>query len=99
VAFTVACAQFAPEKAEVKQNLDKIAEIVAQAATENVDLLVLPEASTTGYFLEGGVLESSLSDDELAQELASRIAGKLTRSIDVVLGFYERAEGTEAFTE
>ena len=94
MAFTVACAQFAPEKAEVKQNLDKIAEIVAQAATENVDLLVLPEASTTGYFLEGGVLESSLSDDELAQELASRIAGKLTRSIDVVLGFYERAEGT-----
>lgn len=88
----VACAQFAPLKAEVDANLDRIAEIVDQAVAENVDLIVFSEAATTGYFLEGGVLEASLTRDDLLSKLAKRI-GVRVRPIDVVVGFYERHEG------
>ena len=93
MAFTVACAQFAPEKAEVDRNLDTIAEIVVQAHAEGADLLVLPETATSGYFLEGGVLESSLTKAELVDALWNRLRGKLKRPIDVSLGFYLNDDG------
>ena len=93
MAFTVACAQFAPEKAEVDKNLDTIAEIVVQAHGEGAELLVLPEASTSGYFLEGGVLEASLTRVQLVDGLRNRLRGKLSRPVDVVLGFYLNDEG------
>ena len=88
MAFTVACAQFAPEKADVERNLDTIAEIVVQAHAESVELLVLPETSTSGYFLEGGVLEASLTQAALVEGIGSRLRGKLDRPVDLCLGFY-----------
>jgi N-carbamoylputrescine amidase len=91
--ITVACAQIAPLKAEVSMNLDKIGEVALQAASEGADMVLFPEASTTGYFLEGGVLESSLTAQEVAAALKSRIAEKLDRPLDIALGFYENAEG------
>lgn len=90
--FTVASAQFAPEKAEVGRNLDRIAAIALQASGEGVDLVVFPEAATTGYFLEGGVLEASLEAEELHREIARRL-GSLARPLDILVGFYERAAG------
>lgn len=93
MAFRVACAQFAPFKAMVDRNLDTIAEVFIQAHDEEVDLLVLPETCTSGYFLEGGVLESALSADELVGKLADRIRGKVNRPIDLVLGFYQKSKG------
>ncbi|AIE84032.1 nitrilase-related carbon-nitrogen hydrolase [Fimbriimonas ginsengisoli] len=94
MAFKVACVQFAPQKAEVDKNLDTIAEAILQAQDEGAELVLLPEACTSGYFLEGGVLESSLTSAQLQAALWKRVAGKITRPIDVVLGFYENAEGT-----
>lgn len=93
MAFKVACAQFAPRKAAISQNLDRIAEIALQAQEEEADLLVLPEASTSGYFLEGGVLDAALTTDKLLSELSQRLTGKIKRPIDVVLGFYQNADG------
>jgi predicted amidohydrolase len=94
MSFRVACAQFAPEKAEVQTNLDLIAEVVLESIEEEVDLLAFPETITTGYFLEGGVLESSLSSEQLRLELARRLEGRVQRPIDVVIGFYENENGT-----
>lgn len=91
--FQVACAQFAPKKAEVSANLDTISEIILQCQDENVDLVLFPETATSGYFLEGGVIEASLSAEALARGLRERLQGKLTRPIDVAMGFYEAAEG------
>ncbi|MCC7228917.1 MAG: hypothetical protein IT203_00880 [Fimbriimonadaceae bacterium] len=93
MAFKVACAQFAPRKAAVSFNLDRIAEIVLQAQEESADLVVLPETSTSGYFLEGGVLESALSSDQLMAELSRRLSGRIHRPIDLMVGFYQNAEG------
>ncbi len=94
MAFKVACAQFAPLKAEVEKNLDTIAEIIVQAHEESADLVLLPEASTSGYFLEGGVLESSLTSTQLLSALWKRLSNKLSATVDVVLGFYENNDGT-----
>jgi N-carbamoylputrescine amidase len=94
MAFKVACAQFAPLKAEVERNLDTIADVVAQAHDNGVDLALLPEASTSGYFLEGGVLESSLTSTQLMASLWKRVSKYIKNSIDIVLGFYENHDGT-----
>ena len=91
--FSLACAQIAPKKGDVAANLDTIAEVCVQAGSDGVDLLVFPEGSTTGYFLEGGVLEAALTEPELLEAVASRLMGKLTRPLDIVLGFYQKAGG------
>ncbi len=93
MSFLLACGQFAPVKADVDQNLDKIAEIVLQSLGEGAELLLLPETSTSGYFLEGGVLESSMTSDQLVERVWCRVKGQITRPIDVALGFYQNDEG------
>lgn len=93
MSFQIACAQIAPKKAEVAANLGRIGEIFLQAEAEHIDLLLLPEASTSGYFLEGGVLESSLTSGELQERIWSLVGGKLKKPIDVALGFYQNDEG------
>lgn len=89
--ITVACAQLAPHKAEVEINLKRIAETIDQARVEKVDLAVFSEAATTGYFLEGGVLECALTVEELASKLGSQL--KASGEIDVLVGFYEKHVG------
>jgi predicted amidohydrolase len=91
--ITVACAQIAPEKARVEVNLDKIAESTVQAADEGADLVVFPEAATTAYFLEGGVVESALSSEALVAGLIKRLQNKLSKPVDVVVGFYQSEGG------
>lgn len=93
MAFKVACAQFAPRKAAVAQNLDRIAEIVLQAQELEIDLLTFPETSTSGYFLEGGVLDAALSANQLLAEISRRLGGRIHRPIDITLGFYQNADG------
>lgn len=90
--FTVACAQFAPAKAEVPRNLDRIAEFARQASHEGADVVVFPETATSAYFLEGGVLESALPAAGLAEQLGGRLKD-LDRPLDVLVGFYENADG------
>ncbi|BBO23087.1 MAG: hypothetical protein AMXMBFR19_03240 [Chthonomonadaceae bacterium] len=94
MAFTVACAQFAPQKAKVPENLDRIADLLLQSSGEGADLVVFPETCTSGYFVEGGVAEVSLSAEKLEAELTRRLAGRLNRHVDCVVGFYEQSEGT-----
>jgi len=89
--FTVACAQIAPQKAKVSANLDKIAELIIQASGEGADLVVFPETSTTGYFLEGGVIEGALTSEQLLAEITRRV--KLTKPVDALIGFYQSESG------
>jgi predicted amidohydrolase len=89
--FQVACAQFAPEKANVQKNLDKVAEITRQATSEGVELIVFPETILSGYFLEGGVLECALTETNLLQAIHDRLSD-LSRPIDIALGYYEERE-------
>lgn len=89
--------QFKPRKGDVAANLAELEAIYAQLAAEDVpyDLIVAPEATLTGYFLEGAVYERAFEADELAALLAARWrrAGG-GRAVDLVLGFYENSGGT-----
>jgi NAD+ synthase (glutamine-hydrolysing) len=77
--------QFRPRKADPAGNLQAIRDMLSGAAGR-FDLLVFPEAALTGYFLEGGVLESALSLEQVASGLGTPSSG----APDVVVGFYER---------
>jgi N-carbamoylputrescine amidase len=93
VATTVAVVQFAPEKGKLQKNLDRIAELLVQVSEAGASFVTFPEAATTGYFLEGGVVELSLTGQDLANQLQSRLRGKLHRPLEVVIGFYEEKHG------
>jgi len=81
----VGLVQFKPRKADVGHNLGEIRDRWLQEAKET-ELLVFPEASLTGYFLEGGVAEVALPVDAVADGLGPGGAD----APDVVLGFYEK---------
>ena len=96
--LTVALPQFRPRKGDLSANLDRIAELVAQAAALRPapQLVVFAETVTSGYFVEGGVRELALSADALAAALDERLHALAPDlpALDVILGFYERDNGT-----
>jgi predicted amidohydrolase len=92
VTFTAAAVQIAPSKANYGHNLDRVAEAALKAQEAGADLVVFPEASTTGYFLEGGVGELAVPISQLADDLSSRLSG-LPGFLDVVVGFFESDDG------
>ncbi len=85
VPLRLGLAQFKPEKAAVSANLERIA-AHAERAHGEADLLVFPEAATSGYFLEGGVAEAALDGEALVSQLGEAADGHP----DLVLGFFER---------
>jgi N-carbamoylputrescine amidase len=98
MSFDVALVQFKPRKGDVAANLATLRGVFAQLLAGPAPLphlIVLPEASMTGYFLEGGVYELSYSADGFAAKLDAewRAAGG-TAAIDIVCGFYENRDGT-----
>jgi len=93
VAVSVGIVQFSPDKGKLESNLDRIAEHLVQCSEEGIQLAVFPETSTTGYFLEGGVVELAISAETLTQKLQDRVEGKLKNPIEFALGFYELLGG------
>jgi NAD+ synthetase len=81
----VALVQFTPRKADTGHNLERVAAIVAEESP-HADVVVFPETALSGYFLEGGVSEASLSLEQLTETLGSPPKA----AADVVIGFYER---------
>jgi predicted amidohydrolase len=93
----VAIVQSKPRKGRYRENLSELGEIFAQlGASETIpDVVVLPEAALTGYFLEGAVYELALEASQFAADLARawREANG-PRPVDLVSGFFENADGT-----
>lgn len=96
--LTLAIPQFRPRKGDVEANLDRVAALVAEAASvePHPQVVVFAETILSGYFVEGGVRELALSADALVAALASRLARSAPDlpTTDVILGFYESHEGT-----
>lgn len=91
-AITVALAQFRPTKGAPGPNLDRIEALFRTLASspEPPAVLILPEGTLTGYFLEGGVHEHALTADALFEMLRERHGRSGAPPIEVCLGFYER---------
>ncbi len=96
--LTLAIPQFRPRKGDVPGNLDTIAGLIAQAAALSPapQLVVFAETVLSGYFVEGGVRELSMSADHLAAELDARLrrVAPTLAALDVIIGFYETHAGT-----
>lgn len=92
MAFKIAVTQFVPKKADLKHNLDRIAEAIRVAHGQGAELVCFAETATTGYFLEGGVLECAMTREDLLEEVQSRLT-ELDRTVDVLIGFYEKFGG------
>ncbi len=97
-ATSVAVVQFKPIKGDLAANIAALHGIFAQLATAGApDIIVLPEACLTGYFLEGAVYELAMTAAMFAQTLhaAWTVAGPgAARPVDVVCGFFENDGGT-----
>jgi N-carbamoylputrescine amidase len=93
--YSAAIVQFKPHKGNLDANLVKLGAVFAQLVESGApDLVVLPEAAMTGYFLEGAVYELALPASAFAAKLDATwraVAGK--RTIDVICGFYENDAG------
>ena len=94
----VAVVQFKPLKGDVASNVATLQTIFAQLnAAGAPDIIVLPEACLTGYFLEGAVYELALTADAFAnllQDAWRGAAGTAAPAVDVVCGFFENDGGT-----
>lgn len=92
----VAIVQIKPRKGDLKGNLETLRGVFAQLQRDGApDLIVLPEAALTGYFLEGAVFELAMEAQSFVDRLAQAWrAGGSTASVDVVCGFYENDRGT-----
>lgn len=93
----VALVQFKPRKGEYARNLAELGSVFEQlgSAPTRPDLIVLPEAALTGYFLEGAVYELALESARFAEDVRSAWCNVNGRAaVDIVCGFYENAGGT-----
>ena len=91
-----AIVQSKPHKGRYAQNLAHTKEIFAQLASSDPapDLVVLPEAALTGYFLEGAVYELALEATRLAHDLSKAWTDAGGADADIVCGFFENDAGT-----
>jgi N-carbamoylputrescine amidase len=86
-----------PAKGRYEENLAASAEVFAQLNAEGTapDLVVLPEAAMTGYFLEGAVYDLARPAHAFAGDLAHAWReGAGDREVDICCGFYENDNGT-----
>ena len=86
--------QFRPEKTRPRDSRARLRAHPEALRPHAPQVVVLPEAALTGYFLQGGVRELALTRHELL-ELLVGVYEKVGWEgvLDVVVGFYERDEG------
>jgi NAD+ synthetase len=87
-------AQFRPHKGNYAANIERIGAIFGQlnALDTQPDVLVLPEAALSGYFLEGGVREQAQPATMVFADLQRAYLdtrGADAPPLDIVVGFYE----------
>src|SRR5467141_3270470 len=87
----LAIAQLRPSKGDYGANLQKIGGVLAQVAKLDppADLVVFPEAATSGYFVEGGVRDVAVTAGTLFRDLTVEHEAAGAPPVDVAIGFYE----------
>src|SRR5881296_3547017 len=87
----LAIAQLRPTKGDYNANLQKIGGVLTQIAKLDppVDLVIFPEAATSGYFVEGGVRDVAVTAGTLFRDLTVEHEAAGARPVDVAIGFYE----------
>ncbi|MGH8163981.1 MAG: nitrilase-related carbon-nitrogen hydrolase, partial [Rhodanobacteraceae bacterium] len=89
--------QTKPHKGEYARNLDDLREVFAQLVQSGdpPQLVLLPEAALTGYFLEGAVYELALDRELFGRDLSSAwLESARGHEVDIACGYYENDGGT-----
>ena len=86
--FRVGLAQFSPRLGAVDANLQRHLEFIEQARASQVDLLVFPELSLTGYYLRDLVPEVAQGRDSTVLQRLSKAA----RDLSLIVCFVEETE-------
>ncbi len=96
LAVDVAILQTKPHKGRYRENLQHVGEAFAQLGQGHVpDIVLLPEAAFTGYFLEGAVYELAMGADAFAADLeATWRDANPGKPVDIAAGFFENCDGT-----
>lgn len=86
--------QFKPLKGRRRENIERFKAMLERLRDEGErpDVVVLPEAAFTGYFLQGGVRELAVTADQLLGELEAVHKAVWDGLLDVVVGFFEEHE-------
>lgn len=93
--MNIAIVQTKPRKGDRAANLIAFGDACAQLLESGApDLVVLPEAAFTGYFLEGAVYEHARDAATIAREVATVWRDVGGGPVDLAFGFYENAFGT-----
>src|SRR2546423_12251462 len=87
----LAIAQLRPTKGDYDANLQKIGGVLAQVAKldPRVDLVVFPDAATSGYFVEGGVRDVAVTAGTVVHGVTVEQEAAGAPPVDVAIGFYE----------
>ena len=83
--INIGLAQIYPKLGDLQHNLDLHLDYAAQARAENVDLLIFPELSLTGYQVQDLVPEVALRAD--ADDAIFAALLDASRDLDIVVGF------------
>ncbi|HXF06555.1 MAG TPA: nitrilase-related carbon-nitrogen hydrolase [Blastocatellia bacterium] len=94
--FTVALAQIKPVLGDLRRNLEIHREYIARAVERGSDLIVFPELSLTGYYLEDLVPDVAL-DPRRSDIFATLAEQSEIHDIDIVVGFVEVADDFRFF--
>ncbi|MDP9024483.1 MAG: hypothetical protein M3N13_03785, partial [Candidatus Eremiobacteraeota bacterium] len=91
----VAIVQNAPRKGRYADNLHTLGGAFSQLRDRPPQLVVLPEGTTTGYFLEGAVYDLALPAQRFATDLVQTWRDSCGDApVDLVAGFFENSDGT-----
>jgi NAD+ synthase (glutamine-hydrolysing) len=87
--YTVAVAQMSVKLGDVDSNLEKHLEYIEEANEAGASLLVFPELSLTGYYLQDITTEVGQPVDPPGPALARIIEESRRRDMDICVGFVE----------
>ena len=89
MSIRIGLAQFAPKLGDVPANLAKHLDSIEQAAAQGVQLLLFPELSLTGYYLQDLVYELAIHPSAQDPTFGPLLEATRAHDMDLTVGFVE----------
>lgn len=94
--LNIGLAQIYPKLGDVQANLAKHLDYIARAEAENVDLLIFPELSLTGYQVQDLIPEVAIRAEASDTTFAALLSASY--QVDIMFGFIQRDKRNRYYT-